>query len=68
MNHGLIICCSADFQSAVSPTSKPAAPKVSCPLDGLETRDTADWKSALHGMKNFVSHRRNCLAVTMLMD
>src|SRR6202034_1803319 len=62
MNHGAPFIRSADFQSAVSPTSKSAAPQASRLVGVLETRDTADWKSALRRMKRFVSYRRNFLA------
>jgi hypothetical protein len=38
---------SADFQSAVSPTSSRQGVPSPAAAGGLETRDTADWKSAL---------------------
>jgi hypothetical protein len=46
--------CSAGFQPAVSPTSSrqgtvgSARPEMARTACGLEARDTADWKSALH--------------------
>ncbi|MDW8311081.1 MAG: Eco57I restriction-modification methylase domain-containing protein, partial [Verrucomicrobiales bacterium] len=41
--------CSAGFQPAVSPTSSRQSAAADTTASGLETRDTADWKSALPG-------------------
>ena len=40
--------CSADFQSAAAPVANLLAPRTVRTACGLEIRDTADWKSALH--------------------